>query len=162
VPTTFDRISGWLTLAANLGVLGGIVLVILQLNQNERMIRAQTRHEIAIGLVEHLSETASDSQLSEIVFRAGQGGDLSPAERFQFLLWAGALLRLWEDEHYQYRRGLYADEEFSHERETWRSLLGMHMGVVAQWCRTRGQYSAEFATEVNALLERGACEAVLR
>jgi hypothetical protein len=28
--TRFERISGWLTLAANLGVVGGIVLVVFQ------------------------------------------------------------------------------------------------------------------------------------
>jgi len=158
-PTTFDRVSGWLTLAANLGVLGGIVLVILQLNQNERMIRAQTRHDIAMGIVDQLRDTANNAQLAELSVRANAGAELTPAERFQSQLRTGALLRIWEDEHYQYRMGLYDDAEFVHERNNWKGVLAANRGLREVWCRNRDNYSAEFAAEVNALLAPGACEA---
>ena len=161
-PTSFERISGWLTLAANLGVLGGIVLVILQLNQNERMIRAQTRHDIAMGIVDQLRDTANNSQLAELSMRANAGAELTPAERFQAQLRVGALLRIWEDEHYQYRMGLYDEQEFVHERNNWRGVLASNQGIREVWCRNSGNYSAEFAAEVNALLAPGACEATQR
>ena len=155
----FERISGWLTLAANLGVLGGIVLVIVQLNQNERMIRAQTRHEIAMGIVEHLSAAASNPQLAEASVRYNEGGELTPVEQYQVQLRIGALLRLWEDEHYQYRMGLYDEEEFARERDNWRDVLRTNRGILTIWCRNRGNYSAEFAAEVNRLIDQRACEA---
>ncbi len=97
-----ERIGPWLTLVANLGVLAGLVLVILQLNQNERMIRAQTRHEIATGIVGLLSETAANPQLAEVLLRGQQGESLTPVEQLQFQLRMGSLLRIWEDEYYQY------------------------------------------------------------
>jgi hypothetical protein len=36
-----DRISRWLTLGANLGVLAGILLILFELNQNADLMRAQ-------------------------------------------------------------------------------------------------------------------------
>ena len=41
----FDRVNRWLTLAANLGLLVGLILVALQLNQNSELARAQLIHE---------------------------------------------------------------------------------------------------------------------
>ena len=40
-----DRLNRWLTLGANLGVLGGLILVILQMNQNEKLIRVQITND---------------------------------------------------------------------------------------------------------------------
>jgi len=36
-----ERLSSWLQIAANLGILGGMVLVIFQLNQNSEILQAQ-------------------------------------------------------------------------------------------------------------------------
>lgn len=36
-----DRVNKWLTLAANTGVLVGIVLILIELNQNSELMRAQ-------------------------------------------------------------------------------------------------------------------------
>jgi hypothetical protein len=155
--TRFERISAWLMLAANLGVLGGIALVILQLNQNEKMMRAQTRHEIAMGIVDQLTQTASNSQLADVGVRANAGAELTPVEQYQHQLRTGALLRIWEDEHYQYRMGLFDEAEFVRERNNWRGVLATNLGIREVWCRNSENYSAEFAAEVNRLLAPGAC-----
>jgi hypothetical protein len=160
--TTFERASAWLTLAANLGVLGGIVLVILQLNQNERMIRAQTRHDIAMGIVEQLTQTASNAELVDVSTRSNAGEELTPAEQFRFQLRTGALLRIWEDEHYQYRMGLFDEAEFVRERNNWKGVLATNPGIREVWCRNSKNYSAEFAADVNGLLAPGACAATRR
>ena len=36
-----DRINRWLTLTANIGVLIGIILILIELNQNADLMRAQ-------------------------------------------------------------------------------------------------------------------------
>jgi hypothetical protein len=40
-----DRLNRWLTLGANFGVLGGLVLVLLQMNQNEELLRVQVTND---------------------------------------------------------------------------------------------------------------------
>ncbi len=44
----FDRVNRWLTLAANFGLLGGLVLVALQLNQTSQLARTQLVNEVSI------------------------------------------------------------------------------------------------------------------
>ncbi len=155
--TPFERVSAWLTLAANLGVLVGIVLVLFQLNQNERMIRAQTRHEIAMGLAGMLSEPAVNPALGDLIFRARQGEPLTEADQYRLRMRLAEMLRVWEDVHYQYRMGLFDEEEFVRERRSWQPALTANRQFVELWCRTSGNYSAEFAAEISALLDPAAC-----
>lgn len=39
-------VNSWLTLGANLGVLIGIILTLVELNQNATMMRGQTRNYV--------------------------------------------------------------------------------------------------------------------
>jgi hypothetical protein len=68
-----------------------------------------------------------------------------------------ALLRYWEDVHYQYRIGLYDEVEFSRQKEAWRAALNRSLGLRAYWCKVRALYSPEFMSEMDALVPDGGC-----
>ena len=59
------RLNRWLTLGANIGVLIGIMLLLVELDQNRDMMRAQTRHQLAMGLVELQIATGTNQQRVE-------------------------------------------------------------------------------------------------
>ena len=115
-----DRLNRWITLGANLGVLVGIVLLLIELDQNRDMMRAQTRHQLAMGLVELQITTGTNQQLVELMERAANGEELVGAEGRQVWLRFNALIRYWENVHYQYRQGLYDEIEYVAQREAWR------------------------------------------
>ena len=146
-------LTRWLTLGANVAVLAGIVLLIVELNQNREQVRAQTRHELAMGIVDLLQVPAANPQLAEVLFRAKTGQALTPAEMLQFELRTNALFRYWEDVHYQYRLGLYDDAEFSKQRDAWRASITSSALAQAYWCRVRLLYSPEFMTAMDGLLD---------
>lgn len=156
----WSRIGQWLALGANVGVLIGLILVIMELNQNQTMMRAQTRHELASSLVDILMASATNEQLSTVMYRASGGQEVSPEELYQFRMRSNALLRYWENVHYQYRLGLYDEEEFSKQRLVWKRSLTTAPGFRQEWCGTRQLYSSEFAAEMDGMLEPGACPAV--
>ena len=146
-----DRLNRWLTLGANVGVLVGLLLLVVELNQNHEMMRSQTRHEIAAGIVDLLLVPASNEQLANLMYRAETGQELTPEERYQFNMRTNALLRYWEDTHYQYRVGLYDKVEFSKQREAWRAAFLRSAGMRVYWCDVRTLYSPEFMAEMDAL-----------
>lgn len=76
------------------------------------MTRAQTRHQLSAGIVSLLFDTANNQQLADLMYRGPQGSQLTLTEEYQFDMRSNALLRYWEDVHYQYRMGLYDEEEF--------------------------------------------------
>lgn len=154
-----DRLLRWLTIGANLGVLVGLLLLIAELKQNRDMMRAEIRHELAMGIVDLLQTPADNSQLADVLFRGVSGGALTPTESFQFEMRTNALFRYWEDVHYQYRVGLYDQAEFSTQREAWRVSLAGSPLARDYWCGVRALYSPEFAAEMDSLLVADPCAA---
>jgi hypothetical protein len=150
-------LTRWLTLGANFGVLVGLMLLIVELDQNRDMMRAQTRHELAMGIVDLLQVPASDAQLADILYRAHAGEELNPVELFQFQLRTNALFRYWEDVHYQYRVGLYDEIEFAKQRSAWKASLSNSRLSQNYWCEVRLLYSPEFMDEMDKLLSNKAC-----
>ena len=91
-----DKVNRWLTLGANLGVLAGIILLVVELEQNREMMRAQTRNAISSKLTEIQMTVASNPQLADLLARARSGEDLTPGERAQFRNRNGAMYRYWD------------------------------------------------------------------
>ena len=147
------RLTRWLTLGANIAVVAGIVLLLMELDQNRQQMRAQTRHELAMGIVDLLQTLATNEQLANVFYRARAGEPLTPVEQFQFEVRTNALFRYWEDVHYQYRLGLYDEVEFERQRGAWKASLGSSRLAIEYWCRVRTLYSPEFAAEMDGLLD---------
>jgi hypothetical protein len=152
-----DKLNRWMTLGANLGVLAGLLLLVLELSQSHDMMRAQTRHEIALGIMDLLLIPAADEQLADLMYRAETGADLTPQERYRFNMRTNALFRYWEDVHYQYRIGLYDEVEFERQREAWKASLNRSVGAHRYWCEVRTLYSPDYMAEMDALLPAEGC-----
>jgi len=152
-----DRLARWLTLIANIGVLIGIILLIVELDQNRDMMRSQTRNDISRGIADFLLVGGSDTQVASLRRRAEAGEKLTPDEDIQYYLMLAANLRIWENIHYQYRHGTFDDSEFDGERATWRIIINGNKYFPTAWCRTRTYYSTEFSTEIDQLLENNPC-----
>lgn len=153
----FDRMEKWFSLAANFGVLIGLALLIFELTENRNLTKAQIRHELSMGIVEILQTPANNSQLAGALYKGHIGEDLSPVEAYQVRLRTNALLRYWEDVHYQYRVGLYDEVEFSRQREAWRTSILASRYQQTYWCEVRKSYSPDFAAEVDKLLTEETC-----
>jgi hypothetical protein len=152
-----DRLARWLTLGANLGVLAGIILLIVELDQNRDMMRAQTRHELAMGIVNLLQVPTSNEQLADVMYRANSGDDITPRELYQFHLRTNALFRYWENVHYQYRVGLYDEIEFDKQPNAWKASMTHSARAVQYWSTVRTLYSPEYTAEMDSLLENDSC-----
>ena len=147
-----DRLIQSISLAANCVTILGLLLVIIQLQQNRTLMRAQVRHELASTIVELLNSSANNSQLVDVLRRAGRGEPLTEDEQLQFRLRSNALLRYWEDVHYQFRLGLYDEVEYSRQKAAWKATFASSVGFVKYWREVRELYSPRFAAEIDGLL----------
>ncbi len=152
-----DHINRWLTLGANLGVLVGIILLVIELNQNRDLMRAQTRNDLSVGIITLLTQTANNSTLSDIMNRGDAGEELTATEYRQYLFNNLAFYRYYENVHYQYRQGLYDEGEFTRQKKAWKNYAAGAKTAVKIWCERRSHFSPEFAAEFNALLTNNQC-----
>lgn len=156
-PGRTDRIQRWLTLGANIGVLVGIFLLITELSQNRTMMMAQTRSELSNEIVDLFARVAENESLAAARGLADAGEDLTTLQAYQYALITRAFFRYWENVHYQYRVGLYDDEEFGRQREAWQFYASQSAAVVDFWCTNRLQFSAEFVEEFDGILTTRTC-----
>jgi len=151
-----DRVNRWLTLGANVAVLVGLVLVVIEIRQNNDMMRAQTRNEISVQVVDLLSQVATSDDLSSLLSRAESGEPLSDEDRIQFQTRATAMLRYFENVHYQYRQGMYDEREFAAQQEAWRRFVN-NAAYVSIWCAWRETFSPEFRVSFETLFSTNDC-----
>ena len=102
----WKKVGQWLGITANVGVLIGLVLVIIELNQNQTMMRAQARSQISSDISDLLLRQAENPQLNDLIYRIENGEDFSPQEMRQYFQYNASLFRHWENAYYQYRMGL--------------------------------------------------------
>ena len=154
-----DKVNRWLTLGANIGVLIGIILLVIELDQNREMVRAQTRNDISQQIESRLLTLASNSQLTNVTRRAAAGEELSADEERQAYLYTSANLRGWENMHYQYRHGMFDEVEFKAEKTAWRFLINSNKLFPRVWCPTRQNYSPDFVAEIESIFDKDICAA---
>ena len=79
------KIDSWITLLANLGVIGGLVFVGYGIAQNTTQIRSEASYSINEALNLHNSAIYSDPVFADIVVRGEEEfSSLNPTERRQF------------------------------------------------------------------------------
>ena len=152
-----DRMNKWLTLGANMGVLLGIILLVIELNQNRDMMRAQIRNEMATEIIGMLSDIAYSPEFASVFNRGVAGEELTPDEATQFQMRAFALFRYFENVHYQYRQGLYDESEFATQKIAWTNALSSKR-VSRLWCGYRNSISVEAREAIDELLSDRECD----
>ncbi len=143
-----------LQLLGNLGVVVGILLLGYELAQNREMTRAQTRNSVAEMLINLIEAEYGDQEMAEIQVKHSAGESLTPVEGFRFELLEWAYWRYRENVHYQYRNGLYDEDEYLALRKVWLLDLDtdeMRRGI---YCGRRNLAPRAFIVEMDAVMER--------
>jgi len=144
--------SQTITILANVGVIVGIVFLALELNQNQDLMRAQTRNELSRTVFD-LTQFSSREDVRRAIHKANLGEPLTWEDEQLVHSWATNTLRFWENMHYQYRQGLYEEQEFQANRADWRERLNIQPALKAEFCSSQEQLSAPFFQAAETLLE---------
>ena len=94
-----DGVNKWLTLAANIGVIAGIIFLALEIRQNTTVAQLEAYNRFVEGIIENDHFIASDTILTPLLVRVNSGAmpdEFTEEERFRIRLNYTGLLRLWE------------------------------------------------------------------
>ena len=119
----FDKLNHWLTLLANIGVLIGIIVVAVQLQQTQTEMRA----EASTTRTELLRETNNDAfagNLNGLSARVENGEELSEMEMYQGRTFLNNVLRYLENLHYQNQIGVLDSEIWQGQLFTIKRMCG--------------------------------------
>ena len=148
-----SSLNDWLTLGADIGVLAGIILLAVELQQNTQMMRSQTRDAMTQKTVDWRYMLAGNPELSEL-FANSEAIMMNPeydANYFSLAALYEARLRIWENEWYQYQQGLFDESEFSARLLYWGRFFRRKPDFGAYWEGQRANYSESFAEQIDQL-----------
>ena len=103
-----DRLNRWLTLVANFGVIVGIVFLIIELDQTNRI----ARYTAEIGWRSQAIEiNSSRIEYSDVYSKLQvDDTDLTPSEQAQALMMARQLFNFWLNAESAYNLGLISEQ----------------------------------------------------
>jgi len=134
---------------ANVGVIAGIIFLAMELQQNNEMMRAQTRGELGRDLMNLLLENVNDSAFMDVVRRGDNGEELSELEERQYEHYRNAFLWHWQNIVYQRRMGMYDEDEFSTQMSIIRDDITDRPGLRDHWCKFGHGLPTEFIEAVE-------------
>jgi hypothetical protein len=133
--------------------LVGIILLVIELDQNRDMMLAQTRNEISSGIVELLSAPSTNAELADAWAKVRQGDPITPGQGVMLETFSESVFRYWENVHYQYRQGLYDEVEFSKHLDTIITMITNDVAFRNWWCTRQSLYSKPFIENLSGRLD---------
>ena len=154
-----ERIGPWLSLFANLGVLLGLVLLLVELRHNTLATQASLYQESMSFAREHAELLIGDenSELASIVFRGETDPDsLSPIELEKFVLFTAWRMNTWETTFLNYDKGLVEERIWNSVDRWYSALLLRGPGYQRWWEMAQHGYDPVFREHVYQAFEQSA------
>lgn len=141
-------VNDWLSLSANIGVLAGIFILVLEINQNTSIQRVSAAQQV-LGI----SATTNNS-LYVASLAAEQNGNsaFDPSSPDYPLLALSVFANHWQV-YYQYQEGFLDREIFeAYERRT--EALLASTGILEWWQESKFRFSDSYVDYVDGLIEK--------
>ncbi len=147
-----DRVNSWLSLIASVGILAGLVLVAIELNQNTDQLRLQLIFQTTQKLFDNNRDLLGENPTPTIAKSITNPEDLTCEE---FLIASSYVLNQlneWEDRFLIYEEGLISDRDWKrHIDETIGWTLGNRFAQ-AYWQISKSYFEPAFAGYVDQAL----------
>ena len=144
-----DRLSRWLTLGANFGVLIGIIFLAIEVRQNNDELNLQS-YQTWVAANMELSMAALDPARSEIFARGfGDSKNLDLDTALAFAYWNLGFMQMAQAMDYLYRKGSL--DQALWESEMHRAALLLSLPGVRQWWEAGGK--TQFTPQFVELIE---------
>ena len=150
-----EKVNQWLTLAANIGVLVGILFLIVELDQNTRAQNGATMQAFVAATAENNSILATNKDLIDIVVRGDSDGMsvLNATEQRRYLHLATQVFQGWEALYLQTLDGTI-DPTFWLSKRPGLADAFTNKGVRDFWSRSADLwFDARFRAEIDAIAE---------
>ena len=147
-----SAINESVSLIANIGVIGSIVFLGLEMRQNTEMMQSQTRNSIVENQLSVYEKMVENPELFDIADKRSANLDVADAERQQLHVFILSQLRIWENEFYQYQIGLYAAEEFEARKIWWGKIMRRPVNLQT-WIVEQETFYPDFRIYMNELLD---------
>jgi hypothetical protein len=146
-----DQLNRWMTLLANLGVLVGIFLVLIELRQNTESAELQAAQSYVTLSHELDFRIVDDPSLIALFLTPPE--ERTPEESRRLDRWYFGSLRTWENGYYLYKKGVLDKDLWSGQEAFMADLLISSDELREYYQTNRSYFSAGFSTFLDRLIQ---------
>ena len=146
-----DRLNRWMTLAANVGVLAGIFMLLIELKQNTESAELQAAQSYVTLSHELDFRIVDDPSLIALFFTSPD--ERTPEQLWRLDRWHFGVLRTWENGYYLHTKGVLDDGLWSGQEEFMGDLLRSSDELRNYYQTNRRYFSESFVAYLDRLLE---------
>jgi len=147
-----DRVNSWLSFIANVGILAGLVLVAIELNQNTDQLKLQLVFQTTQKLFDNNRDLLGDNPTPVITKSITNPDDLTYEEFLVASSFVLNQLNEWEDRFLIYEAGLISDRDWKRHID---QNVGWTLGnrfAQRYWSVSRSVFEPEFAQYVDGAI----------
>jgi hypothetical protein len=150
-----ERLNLWLSLVANIGVIAGIVFLVIEIQQSNRIAVASTEIAIRNTLASGNQLKYVDGDFANLIVKIGEeGADLSPADEWRISQYIVELLNVGLAIETAHANGMLPPETYGVIEDDMRSDMTKYPRTIPLYRRAYEQYPSLASTEVFRTLER--------
>ncbi|NKC01278.1 MAG: hypothetical protein GKR90_22655 [Pseudomonadales bacterium] len=150
-----DRLNGWLSLIANIGVIAGVLFVGFEIQQNTDQMQAEVAQGIMSSLREQSNPVRESIEISEMYYNVVFGGQKpSDPERYQVTRILPGYFRVYEEAYLHHQQGRLEDAYWNALAEQFG--LALSMPVIIQYWEEEssvGGFNPNFVIFGNSLIQ---------
>jgi len=144
-----EKLNSWLSLGANVGVVIGLILLVVEINQNTELARAQMNQDRATTAMSEQQATYTSDHVPEMLAKVEKEQPLSEEERIRYTTYLRAFNRNQDNNLWQYNRGFLGENTPASVRDAARGVIGRNELSISIWDGQKISYTDEYVAFVE-------------
>ncbi len=144
-----EKLNAWLSLGANVGVVIGLMLLIVEIGQNTEMMRAQINQSRTDTALSEQQAVYTSDHVPALLAKIGRGEKLSDEEMIRYTRFFRAFNRNQDNNLWQYGQGYLGENIPRSIRGAARAVIGGHELGIATWEVQKYSYTDEYVAFVE-------------
>ena len=144
-----DNVNKWLTLSANIGVVIGLVLLIIEIGQNTEMMRAQINQSRTDTAISEQQAVFNSDYIPALIAKRDRGEPFSEEEMSRYESYFRSGNRNQDNNLWQYNRGFLGENTTRSIRGFARAVIGGSRIGLTTWDSQKYSYTDEYVAFVE-------------
>ncbi len=148
-----DSVNKWLTLSANIGVVIGLILLIVEIGQNTEMMRAQINQSRTDTAISEQQAVFNSDYIPALIAKRDRGEPFSEEEMSRYESYFRSGNRNQDNNLWQYNQGFLGENIPRSIRDFARAVIGGSEIGIATWDSQKYTYTDEYVAFVEEAIE---------
>ncbi|NCF74663.1 MAG: hypothetical protein GWP67_14315 [Gammaproteobacteria bacterium] len=148
-----DSTNRWLTLAANIGVLAGIIFLAYELQQNTVATRVEAASNFNSSFSEIELFIAGNPEFAELLAKGREGVEVTGPDQLRLMVFYNQVLRQWQFTHVQYISEVMDEDNWLAQRAFMAEIIGGDIGLMNHWRTNKLQYNSKFNNMLDSIAD---------